>query len=1424
MKYSISALFVLLCMGLAAVDNTSLDVDPSAIVHSSVNAMTGDLFVSEVDLTVKGHEPIHLKRLFVSHTPKGAWGYWDLHPYLQLQFHTEEGRALVPLSSGTVLTYYSPSNTEQALQKVVFQPKLPIGQICGIANSSRGELSARTNIKNMQVHLLTDQQEFRVYDPNGTERCYGLSKTEGGGGALRLFKLQGSHFSNFHLLWEKLPNGNRIFYSYNKENQLTEIKTTNPQGDHTYAWVKIQSLKEKGLVTEFVLETSDAKTLCYRFKPYKKRDSLDGYTLEKISYGDFEERIRYTSSPELGQMLSQRTFLDGRSLSTSYYTDSSDPLSLGRVKQLYTPTSQTTLLYSTQETGEGCTEVIESDGSKRIFRYTSSCNLKMIEHYDREAQLLFIERLAWDPSNASILLARSYIDKDRQPSLCRRFWYDESGNVALEKCYGNLSGECAAILTLNEEGLPEENGVESYAKRYIYSEDGRNLLLKTEEDNGTAVYLSYHPNAVLLASKLSLQEGMIKRREFFEYNDDLILVDKILDNGSSSNKDSLAGVTVRKITRFTPRTQEPFIGLPHRIEERYLDLEQHEERLLKRTDLTYSKNGLIIEEQVYDATNTYAYTLHTRYDEMGRVIERTNAIGQTVKPPPSSQNDHRKTVDDCFGIYNARASLTQKIFADGSSEKFLYYLDGSLKKAVNAEGVQIEYQYDFSGRKILTRIFSMNDEFMSQESAEYDAFNLLTKTDPEGNTTQFFYDGAGRKIAEELDNEKVLYDYDALGRVSCITKGECYGCVQKGQYSVQQFTRMSYDLLDRVIEERIEDEGGTLHAHTLFAYDSAGNLSCITRFIDGVEAKERFVYDSLGRLIRHIDALGQISQVEYHEELLQKTHTNAQGIQTIETSDPFGRLLSIEQNDALGLLLMKRAFSYDAEGNLSMEVSTHRSDVGPYTCETRWEYEACHRPITLIENFASPQERTTRFVYTPRGQLSQKIKPDGVILHYAYNALGDLTQLSSSDGSIDYAFHYDKMGRLIGTLNGKDGRTSFLSFDGHGRVISELQENGLALQNQYDKLGRRVELTLSDRSSIHFTYDALYLRKITRNTGTGTLLYHHYFQQYDLAGNLLKERFAGGVGKATHTFDALGRKSSSTYAWGEHKALSYDAFGRLSQALSILYTNPTEEKQYSLCDLESVVRPLDPLQSTSADFCQYDANGNVLRKQLNEGEVFCRYDALDRLVEIEKFGSWRHCYTYDALDRRQEKIRYAWQREQWNEIERLSFLYDGQEEIAAVDASGQYTQVKVLTPISHTLSGNLRKFSSRLYEKCGVSPYSTVAIELSGKIYIPFHDLYGNICGLHSLRTHGAVETYSYNFFGAPETASQLNQPWGLLAQRFDEETGLVRFGKRYYDPRDGQWFSPKPTLFPTPKKSKLGLPPRSIPIHHDNIPMPAME
>ena len=79
-----------------------------------------------------------------------------------------------------------------------------------------------------------------------------------------------------------------------------------------------------------------------------------------------------------------------------------------------------------------------------------------------------------------------------------------------------------------------------------------------------------------------------------------------------------------------------------------------------------------------------------------------------------------------------------------------------------------------------------------------------------------------------------------------------------------------------------------------------------------------------------------------------------------------------------------------------------------------------------------------------------------------------------------------------------------------------------------------------------------------------------------------------------------------------------------------------------------------------------------------------------------------------------------------------------------------------------------------------------IALELGGEIYVPLHDARGSV---RTLLHSTDVQCARYSAFGEGSPVG----PYAFLSKRLDEETGLIFFGRRYYDPSRGRWLTPDP-------------------------------
>jgi RHS repeat-associated protein len=766
----------------------------------------------------------------------------------------------------------------------------------------------------------------------------------------------------------------------------------------------------------------------------------------------------------------------------------------------------------------------------------------------------------------------------------------------------------------------------------------------------------------------------------------------------------------------------------------------------------YNEAGHLSKKKLHDRVFQYFY------DPLGRMTQEVDPNGSITK---TSYNTYNKPI--------------RIEYPDGGVETFLYNLDGTLRTSTDPKGVLTSYSYDAFGRQISKSILYQG-ETLSQEIFEYDAFQLIRETDPEGNRKAFIYDSAGRLTAKEFEGERTEFKYDALGRQILEVKEDLY-------------SHKVYDRLDRVIEERSEDDRKNVLTKVAYSYDSFGNQSSITRFVNDAPATETFSYDSMNRLRQKTDPMGHQTTIKYEEipTGLRETNIDPMGLTTIREYNAHDLPVSLKLLNKSGRVLREEERLYDYRGSELKQISRIFDPIR--TIHLSKEYDSMGRLVRMIEAAGTLEERTTSHSYDQSGHLIETRKPDGTSLYYQYSPLGRLSSLSSSDGTVSYTYSYDRLGRMKHSTDSNTGQTTLRTYDPQGHLIQETLGNGCTLTSLYDNAGRRNELLLPDSSSVRYGYDSCHLRTIERCEPSGYTLYRHEIVSYDLSGKSQEERLIGELGALNRTYNANGDATRIASSYLSHEILDRDAIGNiLHSQLDGISSTYQYDDLYQLisesgafrhgyqfdaqnCRLqkdEETYQFNDLLEIPS--HLSYDKNGNPLQQK----DIRYSYDALDRLIVVET-PFQRVEFTYDSDHRRLTKTVFSLQDGFWQKTDERRFLYDRQNEIGSVSPSGEIEELRVLAATPSAEIG------------------AAVAVELRGKIYAPVHDIQGNIAALISLDTKQREASYRYSAFGEEIATGTLASPWRYSSKRFDPETNLTYYGRRYYSADLGRWMTLDP-------------------------------
>ena len=234
----------------------------------------------------------------------------------------------------------------------------------------------------------------------------------------------------------------------------------------------------------------------------------------------------------------------------------------------------------------------------------------------------------------------------------------------------------------------------------------------------------------------------------------------------------------------------------------------------------------------------------------------------------------------------------------------------------------------------------------------------------------------------------------------------------------------------------------------------------------------------------------------------------------------------------------------------------------------------------------------------------------------------------------------------------------------------------------------------------------------------------------------------------------------------------------------------------------------------------YDADGNLTA----DARWLYSWDARSRLTAMEEKSITgggpprkRLEFTYDHLSRRVRKVVRSFAANvtsvNWPVTKDRRFLYDGWNMIAELEAASTVTGTN--EPVlyrSYTWGNDLSGTAQGAGGVGGLIEIieydvrqGTVVQSGNSRVrYLPCFDLNGNVLAYVSANTGQLANEFDYDAFGrelsadtlipsSPNAADMEPLPFRFSTQYQDEETGLLYYGYRYYNPELGRWLNRDP-------------------------------
>ena len=510
--------------------------------------------------------------------------------------------------------------------------------------------------------------------------------------------------------------------------------------------------------------------------------------------------------------------------------------------------------------------------------------------------------------------------------------------------------------------------------------------------------------------------------------------------------------------------------------------------------------------------------------------------------------------------------------------------------------------------------------------------------------------------------------------------------------------------------------------------------------------------------------------------------TDPLAVATSYVNDPLGHPTTTLLPDGKGGTRTLQA-GFDGDSNQTSEtlpslaehqftytsVDAIASYVPPSIDATPWSTSYGYDGDGRIHLETRPDGSTITYGYDPAGRLSTTTYPQGVATRGYDPTTGQLTSLSSSTG-VALGMTYDGFLAKSTTWSGTVAGALVFGYDTSFRMTTQTL-NGASLTFGYDTdnlmteagaetitrdpQNGRVQGTTLGGVTDTYGYDPNgALASYVAQYG-GTTVYAETIVRRDGDGRILEKTDA--VGAVSHDwvyqYDTAGRLTDVAEDGVAESHYEYDVD---DNRLSFMSPSGTT---YGTYDVQ------DRLQTYGGATYGYGANGELQSKTSGAGTTSYSYDVFGNLLSATLADGTALGYVVDGQNRRVGTLV--------NGTLTAGFLYQDQlNAVAQLDGTGNL--------VSRFVFGS----------KPNVPDYFT---STAGTFRI-LSDHLGSPRLVVNTANGSVVEEIDYDEFGnvtsdiAPGTI-----PFGFAGGLYDQNTGLMRFGARDYNPSVGRWTSKDP-------------------------------
>lgn len=673
---------------------------------------------------------------------------------------------------------------------------------------------------------------------------------------------------------------------------------------------------------------------------------------------------------------------------------------------------------------------------------------------------------------------------------------------------------------------------------------------------------------------------------------------------------------------------------------------------------------------------------------------------------------------------------------------------------------------------------------------------------PEGGFVEYGYDGGIRRTsAKDSHGHTTYFTYNYLGSMTSLTN-------PKGANTSITYAN-NVDLI------QVQDGLGTV----TLTYNNKHDVLSVTDRLGNVTS---YTYNDFGQVTSKTDALGVATSYTYDaDNQLQQIAKDGKTL-ALYAYDPIGRVRTYTGPTGLAL-----TYDYNNLNNIT-KITYPDAKFESYA------YSSCCPH--LMDSITDRSSRTTSYTYNALKRLTQITNPENGLVKYFYDVNSKPVKFIDTNGNAT-TYEYDKDYRLNKIIY-PDGKYMAFGLDGDGLIATVTNGRGIRVAYTYDQNDNLVAKSYSDNTpGVTYTYDD-YDRITKRQDETGAWLFG-----YDVNSRLISVDGPWANDTRTYQYDALGRRTGFTPQGGQAVTYSYDALSRMTgmQAGSNNFgyvfsnanplvqslirpgtgaTNYTFDSLNRLTGLANVNSSDQIINTYTYAYNQKDlvssvttSNGTPIttfQNRLQTSDYNSRNQQLsstgpDRTFTYDDDGNMTRGYTpegyvftaaYDAGNRLRT-LTYA---DAGGIVHKTEYYYSGNGFLAQMK---KYDNAALVSDTRYVRDGSLT-----VQERDGnnsVTRENTWGLNMGGGIggllnlqqggldYSYLYDGKGNVTTVLD-GSESVAAAYAYDAFGVlMSKTGTLNQSAQFSTKPYDEKTGLVNYGYRFYSPAMGRWITRDP-------------------------------